>query len=170
MIMKLTAEQKSQIAQWAAEGATLNDIQARMRTEMGISITYLEARLLLLDESISLKEKEKPREQPAAPDPAEKAPGAQAAPEGETGDEWADEDFGASEDATAGGGKVSVTVDQIAIPGTMISGKATFSDGKTASWYLDQFGQLGMRAPEKGYQPPQADIPVFQRELQRVLG
>lgn len=167
--MKLTAEQKSQIAQWAAEGATLNDIQTRMRTEMGISLTYLEARLLLLDEAISLKEKEKPREQPA-PELDAKAPSEQTPTEGETGDNDSDEDYGTPEDAPAGGGKVSVTVDQIAIPGTMISGKATFSDGKTASWFLDQYGQLGLRAPEKGYQPPAADIPVFQRELQRVLG
>lgn len=167
--MKLTAEQKNQIAQWAAEGATLNDIQTRMRTEMGVSLTYLEARLLLLDEAISLKEKEKPREQ-AAPELGAKTPSEQTPTEGETGDNDSDEDYGAPEDAPAGGGKVSVTVDQIAIPGTMISGKATFSDGKTASWFLDQYGQLGLRAPEKGYQPPAADIPVFQRELQRVLG
>ena len=43
------------------------------------------------------------------------------------------------------------------------------SDGKTAGWYLDQMGRLGLRATEPGYQPPAADIPVFQRELQRLL-
>lgn len=165
--MKLTAEQKSKIAQWAAAGATLNDIQARMKSEMDISITYLEARLLLLEEAITLKEKEKPREELKS----EPAPvtGASAEEEEEFGDLPAD-DLADTVPESGAAGKVTVTVDQIAIPGTMISGKATFSDGKTASWFLDQFGQLGMRAPEKGYQPPAADIPVFQRELQRVLG
>lgn len=167
--MKLTAEQKTQIAQWAAEGATLNDIQARMKTEMDISLTYLEARLLLLSEAISIKEK--PRDQPApVPAPASEAHDEAGVLPSETEEDFSDEEFPAPVDSPAGTGKVSVTVDQIAIPGTMISGKATFSDGKTASWFLDQFGQLGMRAPEKGYQPPAADIPVFQRELQRLLG
>ena len=43
------------------------------------------------------------------------------------------------------------------------------SDGKTGAWYIDQMGRLGMRAPEQGYQPPPADIPVFQNELDRLL-
>jgi hypothetical protein len=73
------------------------------------------------------------------------------------------------DETAAGAGNVTLTIDQLAIPGTMVSGKATFSDGKTAGWYLDQFGRLGLRAPEPGYQPPAADIPVFQRELQRLL-
>ena len=162
--MKLTAEQTSTVARWAAEGATLNDIQARMKSELGISITYLEARLLLLDSAITIKDK--PREEPKP----EKAPEAPEPEDGDAGDESSDEVFPPADAGGAPAGKVTVTVDQIAIPGTMISGKATFSDGKTASWFLDQFGQLGMRAPEKGYQPPEADIPVFERELQRVLG
>jgi hypothetical protein len=68
-----------------------------------------------------------------------------------------------------GGGNVTLSIDEITIPGTMVSGKATFSDGKTAGWSLDQFGRLGLRAPEADYQPPPQDIPVFQRELQRLL-
>jgi hypothetical protein len=51
----------------------------------------------------------------------------------------------------------------------LASGQATFSDGKTASWYLDELGRLGMKAPEPGYKPPAADIPMFQRELDRAL-
>ncbi|HVV71326.1 MAG TPA: hypothetical protein VHI52_07485, partial [Verrucomicrobiae bacterium] len=60
-------------------------------------------------------------------------------------------------------------VDQLAVPGAMVSGKATFSDGTTASWYLDQMGRLGLKASTPGYQPPAADIPVFQQELDLAL-
>ena len=45
----LTPEQRQQIATWAAEGANLNQIQDRLRSELGISLTYMEARLLILD-------------------------------------------------------------------------------------------------------------------------
>ena len=43
---KLSPEQQSALEQWAADGATLNDIQQRLKTAFGISITYLDARML----------------------------------------------------------------------------------------------------------------------------
>jgi len=69
----------------------------------------------------------------------------------------------------ASNGAVNVTVDTLAIPGALVSGKVTFTDGQTAGWYLDQSGRLGLRAPDPGYRPPPADVPVFQAELDRVL-
>jgi hypothetical protein len=50
-----------------------------------------------------------------------------------------------------------------------MSGKATFSDGNTVQWFMDQMGRFGMRGPAPGYQPPAADIPAFQRELDTLL-
>ena len=67
------------------------------------------------------------------------------------------------------GGNVSVTIDTITRPGSMVSGKVTFSDKKTADWYLDQYGRLGMAAAEKGYRPSQMDVVAFQTELQSQL-
>jgi hypothetical protein len=163
--MKLSEEQKKQVGHWAAEGCTLHDIQSRLKSELGLSITYMEARLLLIDLGIKLVDK--PREEPNPGGPPAEQPEVGAFHDSDAGDDSQMPDETLSAPA---GGNVTVTMDQIAIPGMMISGKVTFSDGKTASWYLDQFGQLGMRSPEKGYQPPEADIPVFQRELQRVLG
>jgi hypothetical protein len=66
-------------------------------------------------------------------------------------------------------GKVSVTVDQLARPGAMVSGKVKFSDGKTAEWILDQAGRLGLVPGEKGYKPPAADLQEFQVALQQEL-
>jgi hypothetical protein len=154
----LTKEQEQAVARWAEEGATLNDIQARLKSEFDVTVTYLDARLLVMGLGVSLKEKKKdspPEEKPEA------TPAPQAVPP---------KDENALLPASgAPGGKVSVVVDQLAVPGTMVSGKATFSDGTTASWYLDQMGRLGLKASTPGYQPPAADIPVFQQELDLAL-
>jgi hypothetical protein len=69
----------------------------------------------------------------------------------------------------AGTGKVSVTVDQLMRPGSMVSGKVTFSDGQKADWYLDQQGRLGLAPAVQGYRPPQSDIAEFQVALDREL-
>ena len=54
----------------------------------------------------------------------------------------------------------------------MVSGTVTFSDGKTAVWYLDQQGRLGVTPGEQGYRPPEGDVEEFQvlldRELQKL--
>ena len=54
-------------------------------------------------------------------------------------------------------------------PGAMVSGHVTFSDGKTADWYIDQTGRFGLVPPEPGYRPSQADLAEFQAILDREL-
>lgn len=161
---KLTADQQEALARWAQEGATLNEIQDRLKQEFGLSLTYMDTRLLVMEQGVKLQDK--PREK--LPEEEAKAAPEDAMPEEPGAYDEADT-MPPESSAPEGGGKVTLTMDQIAIPGTMVSGKATFSDGKTAGWSLDQFGRLGLRAPEPGYQPPPQDIPVFQRELQRLL-
>jgi hypothetical protein len=74
-----------------------------------------------------------------------------------------------AEAATPTSGSVSVTVAEITRPGAVVSGSVTFSDGKRAEWYLDQFGRLGVVPSEQGYKPPPADMPAFQRALEGEL-
>lgn len=157
--MKLTPEQTEAVRQWAEAGATLNDIQRQLKTVLGVSCTYMDLRLGLLDLGIKLLDK--PREQPPA---AAAAP----APEEPLPDSPFFNDAEDAEEAPAAGG-VLVTMDELMLPGTMASGKATFSDGKTISWFVDQMGRLGMKAPEAGYQPPAEDVPEFQTQLDRLL-
>ena len=163
---KLTADQQKTVATWAAEGATLNDIQDRLKRELEFTLTYMETRLLVMELGLKLQDKPKEKLPEPEPEPA-------ALPPGSEDDEVAGQDTpfddAATPPAPAGTGNVTLTLDVVTVPGTMASGKATFSDGKTASWYLDQFGRLGLRAVEPGYQPPPNDIPVFQKELQRLL-
>jgi hypothetical protein len=74
-----------------------------------------------------------------------------------------------AETLPAGAGGVSVTVDQLARPGAIVSGKVTFSDGQSADWYLDQAGRLGVVPKQQGYKPPAADVQEFQLALQNEL-
>ncbi|GEP42855.1 hypothetical protein [Brevifollis gellanilyticus] len=167
----LTPEQLAQVEQWAADGATLNDVQSRLKSELGIALTYLEARLLMVEVGVRIKDK--PREQPkpeaAAPAAPEETPGGEVPAEGpeEYGDGY---DVMPEGEAEAGpGGMVTLIADQITAPGALISGKVTFSDGQTANWSLDQFGRLALGGAPQGYQPPKGDIPQFQQQLDMIM-
>lgn len=155
--MKLDDAQKKTVAGWIEQGLKLADIQKRLGSEMGLNPTYMEVRFLVDDLKLTPKDPEPPKKEEPAPKPA--APAAPA-------DEVLPPDDAA---LPAGLGNVSVTVDQIARPGTMISGKVTFSDGNTADWYLDQTGRLGVAPTVMGYKPSQADIQTFQLQLQAQL-
>ena len=64
----LTPEQRTALEQWAADGATLNDVQQRLKAQFDVSLTYLDARLLLLELQVKLKDK--PRDEPKPEEPA----------------------------------------------------------------------------------------------------
>lgn len=153
---QLTPDQLARVEAWAAEGATLNQIQDRLKTEFALVLTYLEARLLMAEVGVRLKDKERPVEKPAEPEPAPAAP----APA---------DDAAADSAAGAATGAVQLSVDTITVPGALASGKVTFSDGVAATWYVDQMGRLGLSGAPQGYQPPSGDVPVFQQQLDRAL-
>ena len=164
--MQLNDEQKQQVASWLAEGAKLSDVQQRLADELGIRLTYMEARFLLDDLKLSVQEaraSEPVPEQDAVPASEPVAPG-QGYP-AESQELVAPE----AEFSPAPGGSVSVSVDTLARPGAMVSGSVVFSDGNRAEWYLDQMGRLGMKAESPGYRPPQSDVMEFQQALEREL-
>jgi len=143
--MTLNESQKRQVADWVASGLKLSEIQERLATEFGLRLTYMEVRLLLADLNLVPKETEPPpREKQAKQDKPEPTQPAQT-------------------------GGVTVTVDQLAQPGALISGKVTFSDGQRASWYLDQLGRLGVVPEKQGYRPSAADMEQFQLSLESEL-
>lgn len=157
--MTLTEEQRQRVTAWITQGAKLSEIQSRLTEEFGIKLTYMEARFLVDDLKLVPKDPEPPK---APEPPAEKKSETMPVPEAEPeGDE-------ASLPPT-GGGNVSVTVDQITRPGSLMSGQVTFSDGQAASWYLDQMGRLGLVPKQQGYKPTAADVQQFQLALQREV-
>lgn len=138
---KPTPEQLQQVTRWVAEGATLSDVQRRLASEFGISLTYMDVRFLVDDLGAVLQDKPEPAQPPGEPLVAEPA----AAP--------------AAASAPAG---VSVTTDTLARPGAMVSGKVTFSDGQVADWYVDNEGRPGLVPSTPGYRPSPEDIQKFQ--------
>ena len=47
--MELTDSQKEAVAAWFAAGASLDEIQKRIKTEFGVHMTYLDVRLLVAE-------------------------------------------------------------------------------------------------------------------------
>lgn len=155
----LNDEQKQKVSAWIAEGVKLSDIQTRLETECEVRLTYMEVRLLVDD--LKLIPKDPVVEVPPAPPVP---PPAAASP---TPDETIAPEV--AQTVPPASGNVTLTVDAIAKPGTVVSGKVTFSDGITAAWYLDQTGRLGVAADEPGYRPPGADVQEFQMLLDQQL-
>lgn len=135
----LSEEQVSSIRSWAAAGAQLPEIQLRMKEEFGLAVTYMDTRFAVLDLGIELVEEEKEEPQPEI------------------------------QTASIPTGKVTVTMDSIAIPGALVSGKADFSDGESATWMLDQTGRPSLDPNTPGYQPNQEDIMEFQKQLRELI-
>jgi hypothetical protein len=151
--MNLTEEQRQRVTAWILEGAKLSEIQNRLLAEFKLKLTYMEVRFLVDDLKLTPKDPEPPKV--AAPPVETKTAGEKKSPL-------------TVESAPAPGG-VSVSVDQIARPGAVVSGKVTFSDGQKADWYLDQTGRLGVVPAQQGYKPSAADVQEFQTVLQAEI-
>lgn len=152
MGMNLNESQQKTVAAWVTEGLKLSEIQNRLAAELGLRLTYMEVRLLVDDLKLKLTDPEPPK--PPANQPAPPAIGAAVPVEP------------LAETPAPGLGNVSVTVDQLARPGTLVSGKVKFSDGMSADWYLDQTGRLGVVPQQPGYKPSPADVQQFQMALE----
>jgi hypothetical protein len=137
---QLTPEQVDTLKLWASEGATISDLQRRLKDDFSISISYMDARFLVLDLKLEIiekaKEPEKKPEEKAAPVPT---------------------------------GTVTTTMDHLALPGALVSGKVIFSDGESGVWMLDQTGRPGLDADTPGYRPSPEDIAEFQKQLRDLI-
>src|ERR1043166_3599251 len=137
-------ERKPIVTQLLKEGRSLSEIQDYLRKEKGDSITYMELRLLLAEmPDAKLPEKEVPKTPtlPSEPTPA----------------------------AGITAGKLSISVDQMPAPGSMLSGYARYSSGAKAHWFLDEMGRLGVEPELGSSKPTQKDMQEFTVELKRML-
>ena len=136
---QLSEEQIASIRSWAESGAQLSEIQLRMKEDFGITVTYMDTRFVILDLGIELVEEKKEEPQPEI------------------------------KEVPVPTGQVTATMDSIAIPGAMVSGKVVFSDGESAIWMLDQSGRPGLDPATPGYQPSEEDIIEFQKQLREII-
>jgi hypothetical protein len=155
--MELTDAQKQTVKQWVKDGCGLSEIQKRISEELGVSMTYMDVRFLVIDLGVAVKDKQ-PSRSGAAADLGSAAAGSSAQPDLE-------------EDLVGGPsqGGVSVDVDRVQKAGSLVSGQVVFSDGVKASWSLDQFGRLAIEGARPGYRPSQEDLAAFQEKLRAAL-
>ena len=126
------------------EGLSLAEVQRVLADEHGVSMTYLDLRLLAAELEVDWKkhDKEKP-----APTPEAAALQEPEAPEPKT----------------------KVTLSKLVRPGASMSGDVEFASGGKAEWYLDAYGRLGLNPAEGSPKPTEQDLREFQAELQRKL-
>jgi len=161
--MSLDEAQRKKVAGWIAEGLKLSEIQNRLASELGVTLTYMAVRLLVDDLKLTPKDAEPPVSADRALSPGlSGAAGARPAA--------AQPGAAAPEAPLPAGGQVSVSVDKLARPGAFVSGKVTFSDGNQADWHLDQAGRLGLVPQKQGYRPPAEDLDEFRAALETELG
>lgn len=162
--MQLDEAQRKKVTAWVAEGLKLSEIQNRLGSELGLRMTYMEVRMLVDDLKLVPKDIEPPK-------PASPLMNAGPAPTAAAGKSAAKQPAAAASapaPAPPPGG-VSVSVDQLARPGAVVSGKVTFSDGNKAEWYFDQTGRLALATQQPGYRPPPEDLQEFQAALDTEL-
>ena len=160
--MQLNDEQKTLVTQWVKDGCGLSEIQRRMTDQFKLSLTYMDVRFLVIELGLDIQDKRKspPITQSIGPDalPAD----ASAMPESEEIPELVPE-------PVPGTGGVTVDVDRLTLPGSLVSGTVVFSDGVKANWSLDQAGRLALGAKDKSYRPSAQDVQEFQMAIAREL-
>jgi len=142
-----TEERNRWIAARLDEGLTLSDVQQRLADEHGITMTYLELRLLAADLAVDWQKQD--------PVPAP------------TPEQSADQDIAVEAEPTPA--QTKVTISKLVRPGASISGDVEFASGAKAEWFVDAMGRLGLKPSPGSNQPSEQDIQEFQVELQRKL-
>lgn len=143
---KISAEHLDKVRTWAAQGIDLNGIQKMLVSECGVHLTFMDVRFLLLDNGIEIA-----TVAPSAPAEPEKTH--EAAPQ-ELPEPAAD-------------GKISVTLDELYLPGALVSGKVVFPSGTRCAWQIDQMGRFGWI--EQTATPTPEELQAFQFELTQLL-
>ncbi len=154
--MNITPELIDRIRTWAAQGIDLNGIQKNL-TEEGVSIRFMDLRFLLLDHNIEIAEILTPTPAPA-PEAAQ-APAVDSAPTAPPAP--------AAAPASTTAAMVKVSLDELQIPGTMLSGKALFGSGIRGAWSFDATGAFSWN--DLSDRPTETELQAFQHELNLIL-
>ena len=150
-VSDLSSEQVEMVKEWVAEGAQMADLQKRLKDDFGFNVTYMDTRFLSLDLALNFQVGEEESEGPNDIENLE-------------AQEEVDLEPLVQDRET-----VTVTLDQVARPGAMVSGTVTFSDRMKALWLIDEMGRPSIDPDQPGYQPSEADLVSFQAELKGLL-
>jgi len=150
MSATLSPKQLETVRLWASQGVDLNGIQKNLASECGLHMTFMEVRFLLLDHGIEISSPAAEQEKPESDSAKERADGVEG-----------------MEEASPADGRLQVTLDDLQIPGTLLSGKAVFPSGTRGSWQIDQSGRFGWS--ELSGTPTPVELQDFQYELTQLL-
>ncbi len=168
-------EQIESIKNWVVQGASISDVQSKLKEEFGVVMTYMDVRFLIDDLGVELV---------STPEPVEEVSNAEENIASDASSENSNceslEEDASGIDATIPmqpdeqgvpiqGAGVKVSVSPIQRPDCIISGDVEFSDGSKAEWRIDRMGQLGLVPADPTMNPSQSDIMEFQRQLQQLL-
>jgi len=146
--MDLSDEQKQVVSQWVTEGESIAKIQNLLKEQFNLGLTYMDVRFLVDDLGLVYKDSNETSE-------------------AEDNSESKAEDAIEKHDQLAG---VTVDVDAVIRPGSLVSGTVRFSDGVSLGWQLTSTGQLGLiPGDDPEYRPSNEDLQSFQTQLQEVL-
>jgi hypothetical protein len=173
--MQLSEQQKQTVRAWVTSGLSLSDVQKKLKGELGITLTFIDVRLLVLDLGAAVQDKPEPKPLPAKNIPEHVIEDEESFSEEDANSEIDDELQPQApvppEDSPDTPSSVSMTMDTLVVPGAMVSGDVTFSDGTKARWLIDQYGRFGVEPEIPGYRPSPPDLQAFQvllrQELQR---
>ena len=140
---------KQLLASLLDEGVSLSDAQTRINSELKVTLTYMDIRIIASTLDVDWKKSD--------PHPVKSEEDAPA-------EENAEAATGNQEEA----GKTVVEISKLVRPGMALSGSVKFASGSKADWYLDRTGRLGLENLV-GDQPTQEDIQLFQMELERAV-
>ena len=162
--MILSDTQKVIVTQWVQDGRSLAEVQRSLREDFDISLTYMDVRFLVDDLDVSMPEPKADSESKSE---------LETTSESEQGvdssDSLAIDPEIVSDDNVSASG-VSVDVDAIMRPGSLVSGTVRFSDGVSLGWQLSASGQLGLiPGDDPEYRPDPEDVQSFQTQLEEVL-
>lgn len=139
---QLSPEHVQTIRGWAEEGLDLNAIQKKLHEDLGLKLTFMDARFLLQDLDIRIKQ---PEPAPREEEPQNAAP---AAPSSLLG-------------------KTRVSVDEVTPPHALMTGKVLFKSGAQGVWDIDRSGRINWDAVMG--EPTADDLREFEAELQVAI-
>ena len=178
--MQLEPAQLEAVKKWLAEGASLSDVQKRLKEEFGVSMLYLDLRMLVLDIGASVKEAPKKAEPPAnkasdrsdGSDRSDRSDGSDGSFDNADNADDADDFDDAEKNPRGMPGalpRIAVSLDRVVKPGALVSGEAVFPGGDKVHWILDRAGRLAIDQAPPGFAPSQEEALGFQQSLRETL-
>lgn len=158
--MQLEPAQLEAVKAWLAEGASLSDVQKRLKEQFNIAMLYLDLRMLVLDIGASVKEPPK-KVEPTKP--------AVESSFSETDATISPPTDSLDDDELPDAPRIPITLDRIVQPGALVSGEAIFPGDQKIHWRLDRGGRLAIDQAPPNFAPTQEEALAFQQTLQDTL-